>query len=78
MGFVDSLGSNLMNALSWVVNLLPNSPFQAIDNSSVQSLLGGLNWIIPIAQFVAELQAWLVCVAVFYIYSIILRWVRAM
>jgi hypothetical protein len=77
MGFMDSLGSNLTNALSWVVNLLPNSPFQSIDNSAVNTFMGGLNWILPLDKIVAELQAWLACVLIFYAYQIILRWVRA-
>ena len=72
-----SLGSNLNNALSWVINLLPNSPFQAIDNSSVSSFMGSLNWILPLDKIVAELQAWLACVVIFYLYQVILRWVRA-
>lgn len=77
MNFFDSLGSNLMNALTWVIELLPNSPFQAINTSEVSSFMGTLNWFIPIDKMVAELELWLSCVVIFYVYQIILRWVRA-
>ena len=77
MGFLDSLGANLMNALSWVIKLLPDSPFQQINNADVQTFLGTLNWILPMSQIVAELELWISAVAIFYVYQIILRWVRA-
>ena len=77
MGFLDSLGSNLMNALTWVIELLPNSPFQAISNADVSQFMGTLNWFLPLDKIVAELELWLSCVVIFYTYQIILRWVRA-
>lgn len=77
MGFMDSLGSNLLNALSWVIELLPNSPFQAINNSDVSSFMGTLNWFLPMDKIVAELELWLSCVVIFCFYQILLRWVRA-
>lgn len=77
MGFFDSLGSNVLNALSWVVHLLPDSPFRAIANSDVQSFIGTLNWFLPMSQIVAEMELWITAVAIFYVYQVILRWIRA-
>jgi hypothetical protein len=76
-GFFDSLGSNLINALSWVLELLPDSPFQAISNSDVNQFMGTLNWFLPMSQIIAELELWITCVSVFYVYQLILRWIRA-
>lgn len=76
-GFFDSLGSNIMNALTWVIELLPTSPFSAVSNKDVESFMGTLNWFLPMGQIVAELELWITCVSIFYIYQIILRWVRA-
>lgn len=77
MDFLDSLGGNILNALTWVIELLPNSPFQSISNADVGTFMGTLNWFIPMDKIIAELELWLTCVIIFYTYQIILRWVRA-
>lgn len=74
---MDSIVTNLINALTWVIELLPDSPFQAISNSEVNEFLGTLNWFIPMDLIVAELELWLTAVVIFYMYQIVLRWVRA-
>jgi hypothetical protein len=74
---LDSLMGGLMAALTWVIELLPNSPFQAINNSDVSGFLGTLNWFLPMDKIVAELELWLTCVIIYYAYQVILRWVRA-
>lgn len=73
----DSVISGVMNALTWVIELLPDSPFQAISNSDVSQFMGTLNWFLPLQQIVAELELWLTCVVIFYAYQIILRWAKA-
>lgn len=76
-GIINSIMENTMAALTWVIELLPNSPFQAINNSDVANFMGTLNWFLPLDKIVAELELWLTCVIVFYAYQLILRWVRA-
>lgn len=73
----DSLIQNAINAMTWVIELLPNSPFTTVSNADVSSYMGTLNWFVPIDKIIAELEVWLTCVIVFYAYQIILRWVRA-
>lgn len=64
--------------LSWVLNLLPMSPFtKYIDAVETLPYLSYLNWFIPIGALIAIGQAWLVAVGIFYLYSIILRWIKA-
>jgi hypothetical protein len=72
---IDSLGS----VLSFVVDILPGSPFTYIDSAPEQitNMLEGINYFIPIYNFVSILQAWLVAVAVYYLYSIWARWAKA-
>lgn len=64
--------------LNAVLNLLPRSPFVSVL-ASLDKLpyLETVNYFVPIASFVAVGQAWLVAVGLFYLYSIILRWIRA-
>ena len=64
--------------LNAVLGLLPTSPFIAfIDAFESLPYMGYLNWFIPVSTFIAIGQAWLLSVGIFYLYSIVLRWVRA-
>ncbi len=64
--------------LDWVLKLLPTSPFAAyIDALENIPFLAYLNYFLPISTFIAIGEAWLVAVGLFYLYSIILRWIRA-
>lgn len=67
--------SRILNNLA---NVLPMSPFQSfIQNFDDIPFLGYLNYFIPVSQMIAIGQVWLVAVALFYIYMIALRWIRA-
>lgn len=64
--------------LEWVLALLPTSPFtKFIEACENLPYLGWLNWFLPIDTFIAIGEAWLVSITLFYLYSIVLRWVRA-
>jgi len=61
-----------------VINLLPASPFHIIDNNVIDvKWLQWFNWFFPVGEIVAELQLWVSAIVVFYIYQLILRWVKA-
>lgn len=63
---------------SWVVGLLPRSPFQAyIQQIGKIPYLAELNWFVPVPQLLAIGAAWLAAISLYYLYSIILRWIRA-
>lgn len=57
---------------------LPLSPFrQAIEEFDLYGLnVGWLNWIIPVNDIVNVTLAWLGVISVFYVYQIILRWLK--
>ena len=75
--------------LSWMAELfstfgdllktvLPRSPFTDFI-ASMGSLpgLGWLNWFFPVGTCLRILSAWLVAYGVYLVYSIILRWIKA-
>ena len=63
-----------------IVKVLPLSPFQPykyLDQLSNLDYLGYLNWFLPVGSCVKIGVAWLGAIAAFYLYSIILRWIKA-
>ena len=64
--------------LDFVLALLPMGPFDDfITNLESMPYLGYLNWFIPIGTFIKIGAAWLAAITLFYLYSIILRWIKA-
>lgn len=63
---------------NWVLKLLPHSPFDSIKDflSPIEPYLGYLNWFVPVNWILGVLTVWLTAVATFYLYSIIMRWVK--
>lgn len=74
------LFNSLMDGFKdFLVSVLPGSPFREFI-TSLQGIektwLGWLNWIIPVKQILIFLAAWLAAISLFYIYSIIMRWIK--
>ena len=60
-----------------VLKLLPTSPFRSfIDGFQAPQYLGWLNWFFPVSEIISILVLWLSAVALFYLYSVIMRWVK--
>lgn len=70
---------NLFNKFSgFLEDVLPTSPFQQFIQSMPESKgFQWLNWLLPIGDMINVMSAWLGAIALFYIYSIILRWIKA-
>lgn len=61
-----------------LMHVLPVSPFQSFI-SQFHSLpwLGWLNWFIPVRACMTVFAAWLAALVIYYLYRIILRWIKA-
>lgn len=77
VSFINVLIHGLVAVGEGLINLLPPSPFRILDNSAVADYLDSLNWIIPVSSIVAILEAWVVAIAIYYVVSIALRWIKA-
>ncbi|MDD4391066.1 MAG: hypothetical protein PHW03_09800 [Eubacteriales bacterium] len=74
----QSLINGFAGIVSFVVGLLPSSPFAAYMAVSLSSdVLRAINWFIPVGQIISVTAAWLLCVAGWYVYQLILRWAKA-
>lgn len=63
--------------LSLISSVLPLSPFRRyLDAIGEIEWLGYVNYFIPIGTFIAIFNAWLICMALYYLYSIIMRWIK--
>lgn len=64
-----------------ILALLPDSPFKILDSldptGQIAEWLGMVNWFVPIYTFVGILEGWLACIAVYYVYQVVLRWLHA-
>lgn len=73
----DWLGSALNDVLSWLLFMLPDSPFKAISNSPIDEYLPYINYFVDVATILDILVSWVTCIAIYYGYQVLLRWVKA-
>ena len=68
-----------MKLVGQLLEILPKSPFRSFINELDGSVpyVGYINWIVPVKSILIVGGAWLGVIAVYYIYSAILRWVKA-
>ena len=60
-----------------ITSILPLSPFTDFINSIGNlPFLGWLNWFVPVQQILTIVGLWLGAVATFYLYQIVLRWIK--
>lgn len=63
--------------LSNLIELLPTSPFaDFVDQFGQLPWLGVLNWFFPVGQCLVVMAAWLGAITLFYLYSVVMRWVK--
>lgn len=75
LDWMASLFENFAGALK---NVLPLSPFAPyIEQFAGLPYMSWLNWFIPVGDILNVLAAWLTAIVLFYAYSIVLRWVKA-
>lgn len=77
VSFLNLIIKALGSVVQFVFGILPNSPFTILDNSPIAEWLGTLNFFVPVSEIIAICELWLVSVGLYYIYQIVLRWVKA-
>lgn len=74
---LEWFGELLQKFGDMILSVLPKSPFdQYIQDFANLPYLGWLNWFIPVAEICSVTLAWLGAISVFYLYSIIMRWIK--
>lgn len=74
----NSIKNMVINLINVILAFLPDCPFESYINATVNNTtLKYVNWFIPVGDIIAIGEVWLVAIAVFYIYQIALRWLKA-
>ena len=67
----------LTKAIEWLVEVLPRSPFTDMLNQiGALPYLGWLNWFFPVRACLAVMAAWLGAMALYLLYSVVMRWLK--
>lgn len=75
---LQSIIDFLLDLLGKVLFFLPDSPFSSFTvPDSVRSILGYVNYFLPLNQIVVTLGLWTAAIGAYIIYSVILRWIKA-
>lgn len=78
MDILNKIMDFIGDKLAYVMNLFPVSPFKSyIDYFKQLPYMGYINWFIPIDVIVDVTVAWCTVIAIYYLYSVVARWVKA-
>lgn len=78
MDLFNAVMDIINTALNYIFSFLPEDPFLSIIDE-----LGGIpavqyvNYFVPVDKILAITAIWLGAIATFYLYQIILRWIKA-
>ena len=68
----------LTSILNVLLSFLPDSPFDfSAVPSEFRQVVGYVNYFIPIRSMLNVLYLWLSAITIYYVYSAVLRWVKA-
>ncbi|WP_131009554.1 hypothetical protein [Clostridioides difficile] len=68
------------SVINFVLSVFPDSPFLNFDIKvfGVYKYLQYLAWLIPIKLILSTFVAWLSCMLIYYVYSVVSRWIKLM
>lgn len=67
----------LGNTLNFLFSFLPDSPFKILSNSPLGEYVKSLNYFFPIREMLSICELWVVAIATYKLYEIVLRWIKA-
>lgn len=74
---MQNLINLLLALIGAILSFLPDSPFNFDRASEFADIMGYINYFIPIGTFLKILAGWLTAIGAYYVYSLILRWIKA-
>lgn len=77
IGIINLLIKAVGSVLGFLFSVLPPSPFSILDNSIIKPYLGTINYFVPFKEAILILEIWTGAIIAFYLYQIVLRWIKA-
>lgn len=78
MDFFNFIGEQFQDIGNTIVSSLPSSPIVWLEsNETIKLYLSYVNWFFPIYSIIPVVETWLLCILVYYVLQVILRWVKA-
>lgn len=76
---IEAFMNKMLELAETVLGWLPRSPFADSQLLSIQDSQGlsWLNWFFPVHDALILTASWVAAIALFYLASILLRWVKA-
>ncbi|MCY9543469.1 hypothetical protein [Paenibacillus alvei] len=74
--FLNSIIKGVGAALTWVIGLLPDSPFQSPSQPPDSVNLGYVTWLIDFPTMIQHLTFVLGAIGIYYIVRVIGRWIK--
>lgn len=77
MDFFEKVGLTITEVFNKLLDALPKSPITYLEaNPEVKKFLSYANYFIPISTMIALAELWLFAILLFYVYQLILRWIK--
>ena len=77
MELLDKLGMGISDIFNKLIDALPKSPITYLEaNPEINKFLSYANYFIPINAMVSLSEVWLIVIAAYYVYQLILRWIK--
>lgn len=74
----QSITDTVYSILQSIINILPDSPFEYLSQiPEVYQIMKWVNWFVPVKFMLSSMTAWLSAITIYYIYSVIMRWIKA-
>lgn len=78
MNLFNAVMDIINTALNYIFAFLPEDPFLSIiDELGSIPAIQYINYFVPVDKILAITTIWLGAIATFYLYQIILRWIKA-
>ena len=76
---IEAFMNKMLTLAEKVLGWLPKSPFADSQLLSIQDSQGlsWLNWFFPVHDALVLTASWVAAIALFYLVSVLLRWVKA-
>lgn len=77
ISFINLIILGFGSIVKLLFSVLPPSPFRLLDSSAISEHLATLNYFVPISSMITASELWLASISVYYLYQIVMRWIKA-